>query len=135
MNVKYRPTRDGVPRDFLTSTYYPLLTILCKKIKKRRAGLCFLRFTLLRLRGVRGCRGHPRPDQLDRDRNILRLGHRIRLLVLPGQAGGEEGGDGSRGQAHRNQQLGNQVTCLPSPPLAPASLRYRRAVSTTGDWA
>ena len=69
--------------------------------------------------GGRGCRGHPRPDQLDRDRNILRLGHRIRLLVLPGQAGGEEGGDGSRGQAHRNQQLGNQVTCLPSPPLAP----------------
>lgn len=85
--------------------------------------------------GGRGCRGHPRPDQLDRDRNILRLGHRIRLLVLPGQAGGEEGCDGSRGQAHRNQQLGNQVTCLPSPPLAPASLRYRRAVSTTGDWA
>ena len=71
--------------------------------------------------GGRGCRGHPRPDQLDRDRNILRLGHRIRLLVLPGQAGGEEGGDGSRGQAHRNQQLGNQVTCLPSPPLPPAS--------------
>ena len=71
--------------------------------------------------GGRGCRGHPRPDQLDRNRNILRLGHRIRLLVLPGQAGGEEGSDSSRGQAHRNQQLGNQVTCLPSPPLAPAS--------------
>ena len=52
------------------------------------------------------CRGHPRSGQLDRDFNIFRRGHRVRLLVVPGQAGGEEGthgNDGSRGQAHRNQ--------------------------------
>ena len=81
--------------------------------------------------GGRGCRGHPRSDQLDRDLNILRLCHRVRLLVLPGQADGEEdshGGDGPRGQAHRNQQLGNQITWPRRPPL----LRYRRASRRRG---
>ena len=70
--------------------------------------------------GGRACRGYPRPDQLDRDLNILHGGHRLRLLVLPGQAGGEEGSvgdDGSGGQAHRNQQLGIQVTCTLAAPL------------------
>merc|ERR1711865_604124 len=81
--------------------------------------------------GGRACRGHPRSDQLDRDLNILRLCHRVRLLVLPGQADGEEdshGGDGPRGQAHRNQQLGNQITWPRRPPL----LRYRRASRRRG---
>ena len=40
--------------------------------------------------GGRGCRGHSRSAQLDRDLNILRLGHLVRLPDVRGQAGGEE---------------------------------------------
>ena len=57
--------------------------------------------------GGRGCRGHPRPDQLDRDRNILRRGHLVRLLDVRGEAGGEEVTRQFSGQTpHRVQQAG-----------------------------
>ena len=57
--------------------------------------------------GGRGCRGHPRPDQLDRDHNILRLGHLVRLLDVRGEAGGEEVARQFSGQTpHRVQQAG-----------------------------
>ena len=57
--------------------------------------------------GGRGCRGHPRPDQLDRDRNILRRGHLVRLLDVRGKAGGEEVTRQFSGQTpHRVQQAG-----------------------------
>jgi len=61
-------------------------------------------------------RGHPRSSQLDRDINILRRGHRLRLLDVPGQTGGEECPVNSRGQANRNQQPGVQVTLPIQPP-------------------
>ena len=57
--------------------------------------------------GGRGCRGHPRPDQLDRDRNILRRGHLVRLLDVRGKAGGEEVKRQFSSQTpHRVQQAG-----------------------------
>ena len=57
--------------------------------------------------GGRGCRGHPRPDQLDRDRNILRRGNLVRLLDVRGKAGGEEVTRQFSGQTpHRVQQAG-----------------------------